>query len=107
VGSIVFHFVFYPELQPGYVGNWPTIYVKQDLPAKKAAALIKRCAAAAAAWAAAAGLPQLEGAPCDVRAAEIYRAEWLRQRMGAPRSLRAERSARSWLMYMDSEMIDD
>lgn len=57
------------------------------------AALIDRCADDAAARAA--GLPRLEGRPSDVRAAEIYRAEWLGQRYPIPGALRMERSARS------------
>lgn len=99
--------MIYSELAPGYQGNWPTVYTKAAASPSKERAMLKRCAADAAAWADAKGLPRLTGKPADVRAAEIYRAEWLRQKQYTPRRLRQESDASTWLMFLDAEMVDD
>jgi len=102
-------FLFYPNLSPGYRGTWPAVFARRKLSARKEAALVARCSSDAAAWAAAAGLPPLTGKPADIRAAEIYRAEYVRQKLQFARGFSYTKvsSASTWLMYMDQEIRED
>lgn len=106
--TLLIKFKYYSELAPGYRwGTWPMVWAPAAASAEEAAALLDRCAADAAAWAAGRRLPRLAGDPDDVCAAEIYRAEWIRQKQSTPPALRKSCSASSWLMFMDHELRDD
>ena len=102
-------FLYYRELTPGYRSTWPGVFARRNVSAKEESALIARCSADAAAWAAARGLPALTGKRADVRVAEIYRAEWVRQKLSCARGFHYTKvsSASSWLAYIDHELRDD
>ena len=106
MAKMVFPFKYYPELAPA-CDSLPIVVARSAASHEDETALLDRCCADAAAWAAARGLPRLRGDAKCVRAAEIYRAEWLRQNCSTPRALRRESSALTWLMFMFDEMRDD
>ena len=102
-----FRFVHYPDLRPAYCNGLPTIAPVVTASAEEADDLLDRCFVDAVAWARAEGLQELVGEPMVVRAAEIYRAEWLRQGKSDHGVLRREQSASSWLMFMCMQFSAD
>ena len=106
MAKMVFPFKYYPELAPA-CDSLPIVVARRVANLEDDAAVLDRCCADAAAWAATRGLPQLRGDAKYVRAAEIYRAEWLRQKCSTRRALRRESSALAWLCFMFDEIRDD
>lgn len=109
MSELLLKFLYYPELTPGYRGTCPSVFAKRKVSTKEESAIIARCAADAAVWAAGIGLPRLTGKRADVRAAEIFRAEWVRQKRPCARGFHYTQvsSASSWLAHMDHELRDD
>ena len=73
MSELLLKFLYYRELTPGYEGNWPSVFAKRNVSAKEEAVMVARCAADAAVWAAAVGLPRLTGKRADSLTAQIKR----------------------------------
>jgi len=100
-----FTFVHYPEAQLEWPGRLPTLGAVSRAGSEPPEEVIRRCFAAASLWAREQGLPALVGEPAEVRTAEVIRAEWFRQGFSDHGVLRQTREARSWLCFIEHQLI--